>query len=308
MSEVAMLKMGELTRELKVFAQKQGADLVGVASPSRFNSCPERYRPQYYLADARAVVSIAQRINEGLVEALRKRKSVYSFQHFVNHRMYDQLDELGYQVARFLEIRDHDAYPIPAQDPKDPRVMMGELSHKHAAVAAGLGQIGWNNIFLSPQFGPRQILSSVITSAPLEPDPLYAGNVCRPEECGYACLGVCPTGAISKKKDGFEIEGRKFEHGKHSKWRCIWGCGSMSSTMPMPSEEIPVDELTCGKFREELQKVRKAGKLPEVVANNLFLARISTGEVPWCWLACLTSCPVGSRIQETPPLGGPQGN
>jgi epoxyqueuosine reductase QueG len=297
-SDLATFKMGELTRELKLFVQKQGADLVGVASTNRFDSCPQRYRPQYYLDDARAVVSIGQHINDGLVEILRKRKSVYSFQHFVNSRMYNQLDELGYQVARFLEVRDYDAYPIPAQDPKDPRVMIGELSHKHAAVAAGLGQIGWNNLFLSPQFGPREILSSVITSAPLEPDPLYAGKVCRPAECGYACLNVCPTEAISKEKDEFEIERRKFEHGKHSKWRCIWGCGSMSSTMPMPSEEIPIDELTCGRFREELQKVRKASRLPEVVANNLFLARITAGEVPWCWLACLTSCPVGSRTQK----------
>ncbi|MEM2906343.1 MAG: hypothetical protein QW057_09215 [Candidatus Bathyarchaeia archaeon] len=287
--------MQELKRELKAFGEKEGADLLGVASVERFKSCPERYRPQYYLPDATAVVSIGQSFSNALVEALRERKSAYSFQHFVNDKLYDQLDELAYRVARFLEARGYDVYPIPAQNPKDPLVMVGELSHKHAAVAAGLGQIGWNNLFLSPQFGPRQILSSVITNAPLEPDPLYEGKVCRPEECGYACLGVCPTGALSKEKDGFEIEGRRYEHGKHSKWRCIWGCGSMSSIMPMPSTEVPVGELMCGKFREELQKVRKASILPEVIANNLFLARINRGEIPWCWLACLTACPVGSR-------------
>jgi epoxyqueuosine reductase len=287
--------MESLTAEFRAFVKEKGVDLLGIASIERSWAAPERFRPQYYLRDARAVVSIGQRITEALVEALRDKRSAFSFQHFVNDKLYDQLDVLCYDAARFLETKGYRAYPVPAQNPKDPTVMIGELSHKHAAVAAGLGQIGWNNLFLTPQFGPRQILCSVITDAPLEADPLYGGRVCKPEECGYACIGVCPTNAISRIGMGFEMEGRRFEHGTHSKWRCIWGCGSMSSIMPMPRDEVPIHDLMVGQFREELQKVRKANVLPEAIQNSLFLAKITKGEIPWCWLACLTSCPVGSR-------------
>jgi ferredoxin len=287
--------MESLTAEFRAFVKEKGVDLFGVAAIERFRGAPERCRPQYYLQEATAVVSIGQRINEALVDALRNKRSAFSFQHFVNDKLYDQLDVLCYDAARFLETKGYRAYPIPAQNPKDPTVMKGEMSHKHAAAAAGLGQIGWNNLFLTPQFGPRQILCSLITDAPLEADPLYEGRVCKPEECGYACVGVCPTNAISKTKTGFEMEGRRFDHGTHSKWRCIWGCGSMSSIMPMPRKEVPVEALMVGQFREELQRIRKAGMLPEVIQNNLFLTRITKGEIPWCWLACLTSCPVGSR-------------
>jgi ferredoxin len=292
---VNTLLMHDLTEKVKIFSFKKGAHLVGIASVDRFDAAPERYRPQFYISDAKAVISLGQKFNEALVNVLRQKKSSISFQHFVNDKLYDQVDELAYWVAHFLESQGYDAYPIPAQNPKDPRIMIGELSHKHAAVAAGLGQIGWNNLFLSPKFGPRQILGSVITNAPLKADPLYEGKVCEPDKCGYACLGVCASGAISRKKEEFVIGGRKYEHGKHSKWRCIWGCGSMSSVMSMPHEEISVEDLMVGSFREQLQKVRKANMLPEVIQNNLFLSRINNGEIPWCWLSCLTSCPVGSR-------------
>ena len=56
--------MESLTAEFKAFVKEKGVDLLGIASIERFRAAPERFRPRYYLRDARAVVSIGQRITE----------------------------------------------------------------------------------------------------------------------------------------------------------------------------------------------------------------------------------------------------
>ena len=43
------------------------------------------------------------------------------------------------------------------------RYSFGPFSHRHAATRAGLGEFGYNNIVLTPQFGPRQRFNSIIT-------------------------------------------------------------------------------------------------------------------------------------------------
>lgn len=48
---------------------------------------------------------------------------------------------------------------------------------------------------LTPQFGPRQRFISIVTNAPIEPDPVYNGKICK--RC-FKCVEVCPVKAISK--------------------------------------------------------------------------------------------------------------
>ena len=70
---------------------------------------------------------------------------------------------------------------------------MGEFSHRHAAVAAGLGEIGYNRLVITPQFGNRIRFCSIITEAPFSPDPMYEGpTLCyKCKKCINACPGNC---------------------------------------------------------------------------------------------------------------------
>ena len=88
-------------------------------------------------------------------------------------------------------------------------------------MAAGLGEIGYSKVFLSPQFGPAQRLGAIITDAPLEEDPLYSGSsLCK--RC-FKCVDACPVGALSKKeKISLRIENKIFEFGKLDRLRCDW--------------------------------------------------------------------------------------
>ncbi len=88
-----------------------------------------------------------------------------------------------------------------------------------AAVACGLGEMGWSKMFLTPQFGPLQRLAFIFTDAPLEPDPMYHGpRLCR--RC-MACVRECPGGCLSKTESvKVNIGGKLCEWGKIDEWKC----------------------------------------------------------------------------------------
>ena len=88
-----------------------------------------------------------------------------------------------------------------------------------AAVACGLGEIGWSKMFLTPEFGPMQRVAFIFTDAELEPDPLYNGEaLCR--KC-MACVRECPGNCISKEESiTVHIGGKKCEWGKIDEWKC----------------------------------------------------------------------------------------
>jgi ferredoxin len=82
-----------------------------------------------------------------------------------------------------------------------------------AGFLAGLGEIGYSKVFLTPQYGPRQRLGVILTEAELEPDPIYAG----PQLCNrcLACVRNCPGSAISATKTvKVELAGHLVEWGE----------------------------------------------------------------------------------------------
>ena len=107
------------------------------------------------------------------------------------------------------------------------------------AVAAGLGEFGLNRLLLTPDFGPRQRLVSMITGAPLVPEPLYAGpKLCLPDVCGQMCLRLCPSGALARTQS-CEIGDRVFKYPRLNTVKCLWGeiheRGFQRRRVPMPS-------------------------------------------------------------------------
>ncbi|MCD6584167.1 MAG: hypothetical protein J7K96_00220, partial [Desulfobacteraceae bacterium] len=93
------------------------------------------------------------------------------------------LDETAEKIGRMLEREGFLTLPISADKPveihkNDPKTgkkfrqtkTVGFLSFKHAAVSCGMGEIGKNNLLLTPEFGPHQRLCAIVTEAKLEPD------------------------------------------------------------------------------------------------------------------------------------------
>ena len=68
--------------------------------------------------------------------------------------------------------------------------MIGPLSLRHAAEAAGLGKMGLNRLFIDFELGARVRLGGGVTDAELEPDPPATESSC--DNC-MECVEACPA-------------------------------------------------------------------------------------------------------------------
>ncbi|MFC1852289.1 hypothetical protein ACFL27_18995 [candidate division CSSED10-310 bacterium] len=101
------------------------------------------------------------------------------------------------------------------------------ISHRYAAVAAGLGTIGWSGNVLHPKYGARVLFNTVITDAPLTPDPMDQEIICDGcRRCVISCQGRFID---AKREDSVFIGGQRFVHALRSNnLRCILVCAGFT--------------------------------------------------------------------------------
>lgn len=221
------MKLDALIREK---ALELGADLVGFAPVERFKGAPLRMSPKGLMAESESVVVMAIHHPDAAVELGGEPTPHDIGPYNVQGAMNAKLDDISFLLARFLEDLGFHSLPIAASNIwryypyKDTPVCFApEIAHRYAAVAAGLGEIGWSGLCLTPQFGPRQRFVSVITNAKLTPSPIYTGEALC-DKC-MECVNTCPTDAFRKEVktiNTIEIGGRTFTFPEINKWRCSW--------------------------------------------------------------------------------------
>ena len=218
--------------ELKRKARELGADLVGIAPVSRWNNAPEMLRPTAHLPEAKSVIALSIHHPDASVEWGGLPNSNYSGPFQLG--MIPKLDTISWRLCKFLESYGFASIPLPCtgfwrhRPYKDiPTTNTASFSHRHAFVAAGLGEFGWNNMALSPEYGPRNRLVSLITEAELDGDPLYSGEpLC--DRCGM-CEHMCPGKNYRKEMmlapgyDEVKIEDKVLRYAKLNRFRCLWG-------------------------------------------------------------------------------------
>ena len=167
--------------------------------------------------------------------------------------------------------------PIPANVWRDPRTLRPMISHVLTAVAAGLGEVGWSNLLLTPQFGPRQKLVTIITNATLEPDSVYSGDpIC--DRC-MACVEACNIGAIAADRSrAVTTNGRSFEWWALRRLRCIWECQGFTSE---------------GTFSGGVGPYSRSLPFPEKTPTPEQIIELQNSQPPWavgCGSRCLAVC------------------
>ena len=113
------------------------------------------------------------------------------FCHQVEQR--EELESIKNVLGRQLSADGYAWYSVGNDN--DPTSFAAESSHKMVANLAGMGWIGKSSLFVTPDFGPRVRLTSLLTDAPFEPSVpmLDAKNGC--EDC-HLCVDACPVKAI----------------------------------------------------------------------------------------------------------------
>ena len=77
-----------------------------------------------------------------------------------------------------------------------------------AAAAAGLGEIGANGMLLTPEFGPRQRFSFLLTTAELPETPDQTGGKKLCDHCSK-CAEACPMCALTPKGEVYPRDENK---------------------------------------------------------------------------------------------------
>jgi epoxyqueuosine reductase QueG len=182
--------------DVKQKARELGADAVGIVSAAVLNAHPPDPRfpqtPERISPEITSVVAIVKRIPAGVFRTKRLECVQYMDQLILR-----EMDKVCMRVAQFLEDEGAFAFPLASQETKweFKRASYGYLSGRHVAVEAGLGTLGLEVNFLSPEFGPRCYTTAVLTTAELEPDQKLTRQVCIGETCSR-CLYSCPADAV----------------------------------------------------------------------------------------------------------------
>lgn len=184
----------KLASKLRNLIAEEGGDLFGIASADTLSAAPEGFRPQDILPDCKAVIVIGKSFSDATVETTPSRM-FDTMNATTNHF----LDLLILKIANALIQHGYKAIAIGPHS-LDGKHFKGEISQKHAAVAAGLGRFGLQSLVLTPQFGPRQRWGVVITNAPMKPGMPLKEVLCNPKKCDYACIKICPAKVFSERK------------------------------------------------------------------------------------------------------------
>lgn len=182
------------SREIKDKARELGADLVGIADGKSVDAS------HITELDAGRVIVLAKRLNEGVARITRwnDRHKYYNDELALTH-----LEETSLELVYWLEDCGYPAVIVPPThvDPsqyENPEKHLAPLlSLSHAAVEAGLGTLGLNLQLLTPEYGPRVLLTAVLCSVEVDCDKPMAEALCKGPTCGR-CLKTCPGDAVKE--------------------------------------------------------------------------------------------------------------
>ncbi|MFZ2656601.1 MAG: hypothetical protein WAX69_16830 [Victivallales bacterium] len=220
-----------LTEKIKAEMLNFGMDLVGFGPVDRWKNAPYLLSPQAILPEAKTVVVGAIHITDTWAEMGGEPEP----QDRSPGGWMDQnglLDRTAYRIVRMLNDHGQQAIGVVSsniwryrQYEGIPSLFAPDLSHIHAAAAAGLAEIGWCGLAITPEFGSRCRFISIVTDAELVPTPMYDGpKLC--DMCGE-CISHCPSLAMKKDMNAkaphvVEIGGKIYKYANKNIWRCAW--------------------------------------------------------------------------------------
>jgi ferredoxin len=177
--------------DIRKYGLELGADAVGFAAIEDYRSerSPD---PQTVLPGAKSMVVLGYRETDGSLESGNPQIQMGARMGLMEFALKN-----NYLMTRFLEDRyGVKAAPVAISYPLNMGSATGEVSLRHAAVAAGLGIFGRHNLVIHQKFGTRILFTASLTNLPLPSDPPVKDKLCT--QCGI-CVETCPVRALDEE-------------------------------------------------------------------------------------------------------------
>ncbi|MFB3880856.1 MAG: hypothetical protein ACE149_06310 [Armatimonadota bacterium] len=300
--------------QVKEYARGCGADLVGIAPVERFEGAPKQMDPRYIFPDAKAMVVLGFRILRGALRGVEEGTFFIAYSGMgyagINHVLQPMV---LWELCRWIEDQGYETVPMPNDwswpgtdilgndpsivGPPRPGFSIPVSPEKPApdvfvhlriaAFCAGLGEIGYGKLLLTPEYGPRQRLAALLTDAPLEPDPLFEGKLC--DRC-LSCVSECSGQAISATDTvKVTVAGRQLEWGQIDYERCSRAfCGGSGETNPFmvtPEDSAGFNQHVWTAQRYKLSPTYDYGRAIEGAAG--------------CMRACMVHLEEQGKLKNT---------
>jgi len=146
--------------------------------------------PPHVLEPFTKAVSVAVHLDKAVVESIEGAPTPLYAQHY--RAVNATLNRLTTQLVNWITAQGSSAYAIPASQIVDESNLLGSISHKAVARLAGIGWQGKSLLIVSPQYGPRIRLATILTDIPLSCDKPVKNRCGTWDECTKAC----PASAI----------------------------------------------------------------------------------------------------------------
>jgi epoxyqueuosine reductase len=291
------MDLNGLKHKIKEMVLTAGAKIAGVGSKDRFKEAPPSADMDFCLPGAQSCLIWAYPVPTEALEnyfSKKERMSIKKAQQFA----YTAAWTTARALAKFIEDNTgYRAFPVIPNGKYRPQdktpgkhrsqMQFPDFSLRYGAVAAGLGRIGWSGNLVTREYGGSLYLGGLLTTAPLEADPMVEENPCN--RCKI-CVKTCTTGYFSlEESEDFQpviIGGQKEEYAKRGIYsRCGIGCAGWTGLsrdgtwstwtpghiclidQPMEREKDPdylvklmktllVDESTPKNLRDFNEKIR----------------------------------------------------
>ena len=254
-----------MKKRIKEFALNLEVDDVGVAAAADYQS-PRSPKLDTIFPGVKSIVVMAYKEpssceSPNMQVAMNGRLDVMEFSRSCNYKM-----------VRFLEKEfGAKAMSVPASYPLEMSLetmgSIGDVSLRHAAIAAGLGVFGRHNLVIHPKFGTRIVFTAILTDLDMPSDALCEEELCT--NCNE-CVEQCPAGALD-------------EENRTDVMKCLrksqpYGIGSSIRFWSKFVDATPEEKKKMVKD-VEFWRMYQAGFI---------------GFQYFCW-NCMKSCPVGQK-------------
>jgi len=262
----------QLKSDLYQLAKTSGMDLFGVAPVERLANAPEGFRPSDYLPETKSVIVLGCHFPEAT--ALFWEQAAFPYQYYGYAIINKEMGHAAFRLSKALEDAGFLALPfVPTVYPKEMNYQSqaAEFSHRHAAVAAGLGEFGYSGLVITEKYGTRVRFVSILTTAELEPNPIRRDlTLCK--RCNK-CLTACPSQALREEfEETLEIDGVKITYARVDKYRCYYCIlGFHPQTGGIINEPLPdrKGRLTHGIMSRSIAKVYMKHPVDAMVQHEM---------------------------------------
>lgn len=199
--------MDSIETRIKSLAMSLGANLVGITNREALANGPPSADPRYVLPSANSVISFALSLDRNIVQDFiskkswrphcENRKEIAQTLYTIGDRLVERLRSEGYEAVN-VELNNNYRSEKDAADITEMTEFHPDFSHRYAALAAGIGRLGWSGNLLTKEYGALVELGSVLTSASLTSDTPIPDEKHPCDRCKMCSL-VCPVGMVKPK-------------------------------------------------------------------------------------------------------------